>query len=98
MPRVRFLPANYETDVPVGSRMVDVTDEHPDARVPYSCRSASCGTCRVEVKEGMEALQTPAPEELSVLEIFGDGPEIRLCCQMRVERDVPRIVLRVVEP
>ena len=98
MPRVRFLPANYELDVPVGARIVDVTDEHPEARVPYSCRSASCGTCRSEVVEGMDGIQTPAAEELSVLEIFGDGPELRLCCQMKSVKDVPKITLRVIEP
>jgi ferredoxin len=33
-----------------------------------------------------------------VLDIFGDGPDTRLCCQLRVVADVPRVTLRVVDP
>jgi 2Fe-2S ferredoxin len=98
MPRVRFEPANVEIDVRPGRRLVDVTDEHPEAAVPYSCRSASCGTCRVRVPVGMEAFAPPEDEELSVLDIFGDGPDTRLCCQLRVIGDAPRVTVRVVDP
>lgn len=95
---VRFEPANVELSVAPGSRLVDVTDEHPEASVPYSCRSASCGTCRVRVPVGMNAFPPPEDDELSVLDIFGDGPDTRLCCQLRLVNDVPRVVLRVVDP
>jgi ferredoxin len=98
MTKVRFLPSRYECDVTPTRRMVDVTDEHPGSAVPYSCRSASCGTCRVRVKQGMEAFAAPEDEELSVLDIFGDGPDTRLCCQLKLTTDVPLVVLEVVEP
>ena len=98
MARVRFEPANVEIEVAVGRRLVDVTDEHPETEVPYSCRSASCGTCRARVPVGIEAFAPPEDEELSVLDAFGDGPDTRLCCQLRVVREVPRVVLRVLEP
>jgi 2Fe-2S ferredoxin len=98
MTRVRFEPSGYELDVEVGSRLVDVTDEHPRADVPYSCRSASCGTCRVEVVEGMEGLSKPDDDELDVLDIFGNEENVRLCCQISLENEVPRLVLRVVDP
>ncbi|MCS6857576.1 MAG: (2Fe-2S)-binding protein [Sandaracinaceae bacterium] len=97
MAKVRFLPSGYETDVRVGTALVDVCDEHPEAEVPFSCRSASCGTCRVRVREGMEFLSPPADDELDVLSVFGDGPDVRLCCQLKV-RGEGRIVLEVVEP
>ncbi len=98
MPVVRFLPANVEVPVPTNSRLVDITDEHPEAEVPYSCRSASCGTCRVKVEEGMEAFPPADDDEKSVLEIFGDEPKVRLCCQLKLVNDVPKVVLRVVDP
>lgn len=98
MSRVRFEPANVEIDVAPGRRLVDVTDEHPETEVPYSCRSASCGTCRTRVLVGMEAFAPPEDEELSVLDVFGDGPGTRLCCQLRLVADVPRVVLRVIDP
>ena len=53
-----------------------------DAPVPFSCRGASCGTCRVDVLEGASLLAPPLDEELDVLDIFGDDPaRRRLCCQ-----------------
>ena len=95
---VRFEPSGLEVEVAAGSQLVDVTDEHSTAEVPYSCRSASCGTCRVEVVEGMEGLNEPDDDELDVLDIFGNEKNVRLCCQIGLERDVPRLVLRVVDP
>ncbi|MEM9194620.1 MAG: 2Fe-2S iron-sulfur cluster-binding protein, partial [Myxococcota bacterium] len=71
---------------------------HPEADVPYSCRSASCGTCRVRVVEGAEGLSAAEDDELDVLDIFGNEDAVRLCCQIKLERDVPRLVLEVVDP
>jgi len=103
MPTVRFEPAGVVVpDVEPGARLVDVTDDHPEAAVPYSCRSASCGTCRVEVEEGGGALAGPEDDELDVLDIFGDDPgRVRLCCQLELRRDAPgdaRVTLRVCDP
>jgi len=46
----------------------------------------------------MDAFPPPEDEELSVLDIFGDGADTRLCCQLRIVADVPRIVIRVIDP
>jgi 2Fe-2S ferredoxin len=97
MTTVRFLPSGYSCDVKVGSALVDICDEHPEAEVPFSCRSASCGTCRVRVKEGMQLLGKAADDELDVLEVFGDGKDVRLCCQIHVHGE-GSLVLEVVEP
>ncbi len=96
--KVRFEPAAVEVSVTAGTRIVDVTDDHPEAAVPYSCRSANCGTCRVEVTEGADAFAPPGEEEQEVLDIFGDPPGVRLCCQLVLERDTDRVVLHVLEP
>src|SRR5215471_2344265 len=89
MPRVSF--EGHETatdalvvDAPAGARLVDLCDEHA-APIPFSCRSASCGTCRIYVLEGAELLEPPRDEELDVLDIFGDDPsQRRLACQARL--------------
>lgn len=97
MAKVRFLPAGFECQIKPGAALVDVCDEHPETEVPFSCRSASCGTCRVRVKQGMELLGKAKDDELDVLEVFGDGKDVRLCCQIQLERDGD-LVLEVVEP
>ena len=97
MAKVRFEPAGYEVEVTSGTALVDVCDDHPETEVPFSCRSASCGTCRCKVLTGMEALNKPEDDELDVLEVFGDGADVRLCCQLVLEKDVA-VTLEVVEP
>ena len=95
--RVRFEPAGLEVDAQPGETIMDITDANPRAEVPYSCRSATCGTCRVEVVEGGQALSLPDEDELEVLEIFGDTPDkVRLSCQVRiVDVHATRITLKV---
>lgn len=73
-----------EVDAPEGGRLVDLCDERA-LPVPFNCRSASCGTCRIRVLEGADLLEEPADDELDVLEIFGDRPgEKRLACQAKL--------------
>lgn len=67
-------------DVEEGGPLVDICDE-ARAAVVFSCRSASCGTCRVEVLEGADLLEPPKRDELDVLEIFASPPTHRLACQ-----------------
>jgi 2Fe-2S ferredoxin len=83
--RVRFEPAGFEVDAQPGETIMDITDANPAADVPYSCRAATCGTCRVEVLQGSDALSTADEIELEVLDIFGDTPDrVRLCCQTKL--------------
>ncbi|MFP5391872.1 MAG: 2Fe-2S iron-sulfur cluster-binding protein [Gammaproteobacteria bacterium] len=59
--------------------------EKADGPVPFHCRRGNCGTCRVELLEGGEALLPPAVHERRVLEIFGHAPHThRLACQAQV--------------
>lgn len=98
MTTLTFEPSNFTIDVTAGARIVDVCDDNPRADVPFSCRSASCGTCRVEVARGGDAFPRPEEDEQAVLDLFGDPPGIRLACQLKVVRDVDAISLRVLEP
>jgi ferredoxin len=104
MPRVVFEPPRsapaasasppVEIDVPEGGPLVDLCDEC-GAPVPFSCRSASCGTCRIDVLEGADLLEPPRDDELDVLDIFGDDPSrTRLCCQARARPGTGKIRVR----
>ncbi|HEX3344376.1 MAG TPA: 2Fe-2S iron-sulfur cluster-binding protein [Polyangiaceae bacterium] len=89
---------DVEALAPGGTRLVDLCDER-NAPVPFSCRSASCGTCRIDVLEGADLLEPPRDEELDVLDIFGDDPaRRRLCCQARVRDGSGRIRVRPADP
>ena len=67
-----------------GGRLLDACD---DGRAPiaFSCRSASCGVCRVDVLAGAELLEPPGHDEVEVLSLFGAAPTERLACQVIVK-------------
>lgn len=73
MPRFEFdgneVGPPVSMDAEEGGPLIDICDE-AGAAVVFSCRSASCGTCRVDVLEGAELLEPPKRDELDVLEIF----------------------------
>jgi len=96
--KVRFEPARVDLVAPAGERLVDLCDDHPETRVPFSCRSGNCATCRVEVLEGDPGLSSPDDEEQATLDIFGPQPRVRLCCQLRITDARAQIVLRVIDP
>ena len=71
--------------LPDGGSLADVCDEK-NAPVPFSCRSASCGTCCIEVLEGERELMVAADEELDVLDALDrKAPKFRLACQAHVK-------------
>lgn len=97
MPTVRFLDSEgelaVEVDVPEGGALVDLCDLH-EAPVPFSCRSASCGTCRVDVLEGLESFEAPSDDEADVLAIFADPPTRRLACSAKLRPGSGVIAIR----
>jgi ferredoxin len=67
-------------ELPDGGSLADLCDD-TEAPIPFSCRSASCATCHVEVLEGQDALLPPEDEELDVLDaIQSPPPRFRLAC------------------
>jgi ferredoxin len=89
--------ATVEADAPDGARLVDLCDE-TGAPVPFSCRSASCATCRIDVLEGADLLEPPHEDELDLLDIFGDDPaRRRLACQARVRAGSGRVRVRAAD-
>jgi 2Fe-2S ferredoxin len=73
-----------EVDVPEGGELVDVSDRTL-LPIPFSCRSASCGTCHIEVLEGRQYLEAPEEDELDLLDIIGGSPQSRLACQAKLK-------------
>lgn len=81
-------------EAPSGAALIDLCDEC-SAPVPFSCRSACCGTCRVSVLEGGELLEPPREDELEVLDAFGDDPaNVRLACQARLRTSAGQLRVR----
>jgi ferredoxin len=70
-------------DAPDGGELVDLCDEYL-APVPFSCRSASCGTCHVQVLEGIELFEPPNESEQELLDLLGGPQHSRLACQARL--------------
>ncbi|MBI5046131.1 2Fe-2S iron-sulfur cluster binding domain-containing protein [Candidatus Micrarchaeota archaeon] len=46
----------------------------------FACKTASCGSCKVRVVEGMENLEAPNDLEQAGLATFGTDPTERLMC------------------
>ena len=71
-------------NVVAGTSFLAACDEY-DAPIPFCCRSASCGTCRVEVLEGAEHLLPAEEDELHVLDMYGElSSRVRLACQAKL--------------
>jgi ferredoxin len=83
-----------EIDAPEGAALVDLCDAH-EAPIPFSCRSASCGTCRIHVLEGADDLLPPAEDELDLLDVFNlKPPHVRLACQARLRPGATRLQVK----
>lgn len=54
-----------------------------EAGIPFACEEGVCGTCVVEVEEGMENLSEFTQEELDFL---GEQDCERLACQCRINK------------
>ena len=85
-----------EVDVPEGGAIVDICDE-ATAPVPFSCRGATCGTCRIEIVEGAELLEPPEPAEEDLLSICADPPGVRLACQAKLKKGDGLVRVRIAD-
>lgn len=67
---------------------IDLEDEEPikshceEAGIPFACEEGVCGTCVIEVEEGMENLSEFTQEELDFL---GEQEQERLACQCKIK-------------
>jgi ferredoxin len=81
--------AEKRIEVPQGGEIVDICDQY-FAPIPFSCRSASCGTCQVEVLEGEELLEPQNDAERELIPLLGGKG--RLACQARVKPNVEGVI------
>jgi hypothetical protein len=58
-----------------------ITEACEEAGVPFACTEGVCGTCVIEVVEGMDNLSPFTQEETDFL---GDQDRERLACQCRL--------------
>ncbi|MEM7175493.1 MAG: 2Fe-2S iron-sulfur cluster-binding protein [Chlamydiota bacterium] len=54
-----------------------------EAGVPFACEEGVCGTCVIEIEEGMENLSSFTEEEEDFL---GEPETERLACQCRIKQ------------
>jgi len=74
-----------EIEVPDGSPIKDACKE---LGVPFSCEDGDCGTCMIEVEEGMENLSEKTEEEKAMGIINGN---YRLACQCKIKKGKVKI-------
>lgn len=100
MPTLRFVGKDgalvLEAEAEAGGALVDFCDEL-EAPIPFSCRSASCGTCRIDVLEGIDCFEPASDEEAEILELFADPPTRRLACSARLRPGPGLVVIRAAE-
>ncbi|GAB4193391.1 MAG: 2Fe-2S iron-sulfur cluster-binding protein [Simkaniaceae bacterium] len=68
-----------EIEVEDGSNLKETCEE---MGVPFACEEGVCGTCVIEVIDGMENLSEFSEEELDFL---GEQDTERLACQCRIK-------------
>jgi 2Fe-2S ferredoxin len=98
MPEITFESSDGSqkktVNAPNGGALADICDDNA-APIPFSCRSASCATCHIEVIEGADALLPPEAEELDVLEaVCSAPPRFRLACCAKLKAGPGKVVVR----
>lgn len=79
MAKLFFEDSEEEIDLPDGFPIADACEE---AGVPFACTEGVCGTCVIEVTDGMENLSEFNQAEADFL---GDLDCERLACQCKIQ-------------
>ncbi len=79
MPKLIFENTGEEKELDEDSPIQEMCEE---AGVPFACTEGVCGTCVIEVVEGMENLSNFTQEEKDFL---GDQDRERLACQCKIK-------------
>lgn len=80
MPKIKFEDDPEEFELSEGSPIIEVCEQ---MGVPFACTEGVCGTCVIEVKEGMENLSEFTQEEEDFL---GELDCERLACQCKINK------------
>jgi len=84
MAEIVFESDNISKEVPDNSKIATIADE-VQASLPFGCREASCGACKLLVIEGMENLSDVIDDEIDVLGESKINEGYRLGCQISVK-------------
>lgn len=79
MPKLKFEDQPDEYELEEGEAIAECCEK---AGVPFACTEGVCGTCVIEVKEGMENLSEFTQEEEDFL---GELDQERLACQCKIK-------------
>ena len=76
-------------EVRKGERLLEA-DDRIGLPIEFGCRGGACGTCIVEVIDGMENLGEKTDEEEAILPLIVDEGDTRsrLACQVRIQGPV----------
>lgn len=92
--RVEIVNDFLAIKVPAGSTIQDVA-EKSGSSIPFGCRDGECGTCIINVVEGMDFLSPLNEKEKKVLATMPDHHmNSRLSCQMKIDKPGGYIRLR----
>lgn len=88
MPRVVFIEQGLETEVKVGTSILDAARQAHAPEGDACGGVCACSTCHVYVEEGEELLSEASEDEEDILDkAFDVRMNSRLGCQAKLERD-----------
>jgi ferredoxin, 2Fe-2S len=88
MPKVRFLKEGKEIDVPLGTSILQASQQVHAPEGSACGGVCACSTCHVYVRSGMELLSEMEDDENDILDkAFDVRSQSRLGCQARLVRD-----------
>src|SRR5512147_2033637 len=81
MPKIKFLPADIEVDVPEGTNILDAALDN-NIQIDHNCGgNCACSTCHVIIEKGFETLAPRSEDEIDMLdEAEGLTDHSRLAC------------------
>ena len=85
MAKLIFETTDEEAEVADGSSIADSCEE---AGIPFACTEGICGTCVIQVVEGMDNLSDFCEVEE---DFFGDMLDERLACQCKIKQGLVKI-------
>ena len=85
MSKLSFENTNESIELEDNSNIQEACEE---AGVPFACTEGVCGTCVIEVEEGMSNLSSFTQEEEDFL---GEQDNERLACQCKINQGLVKI-------
>jgi len=88
MAKLVNIETNEELDVKDNDND-DLVDKAEELGIPFGCIDGRCGSCRVEVTEGMDKLSERTKNELDMG--LDESENYRLICQCKIKSGVVKI-------